>query len=218
VTARGDRTRERILDAAEQVFGERGVEAVTMRQIQVAAGQRNRSALQFHFGGRDGLLLALAERHLPRVAAIQEGLEAELVPEDRPAEPATLVEVLVRPYAEYVRAGPGARAWLRIAAEGTARPERGVDDFIDHAPSVALRTGTALYEHLSTTMPGDVAAERILGVSQVMLHLCADRARIEDAPARERGRLMLDFDAWIDNLLDMAAAAMLAPAGRRLSA
>jgi AcrR family transcriptional regulator len=218
MTARGDRTRERLLDAAEQLFGARGVEAVTLRQIQVAAGQGNRSALQFHFGGRDGLLLALAERHLPRVAAIQERLEAELVPSDGPADPVALVEVLVRPYAEYVRAGPGARAWLRIAAEGTARPEREVDDFIDHAPPVALRTGLALYEHLGATMSGEVAAERILGVSQVMLHLCADRARLEDVAEDGRGRPMLDFDTWIDNLLDMAAAAMLAPAGRRLTA
>ena len=71
MSPRGERTREQILDAAELLYGDRGVDAVSLREIRLAADQRNTSAIQFHFGGADGLLVALAERHLPLLAARQ---------------------------------------------------------------------------------------------------------------------------------------------------
>uniref|UniRef100_UPI0035C6F61D TetR family transcriptional regulator n=5 Tax=Nocardia seriolae TaxID=37332 RepID=UPI0035C6F61D len=52
--------RERIILAAEQLIAERGP-AVPLRDIAAAAGQRNNSAIQYHFGSRDGLV---RQRHL----------------------------------------------------------------------------------------------------------------------------------------------------------
>lgn len=215
-TARGERTREHILDTAERLWGERGVEGVSLREIRIAAGQRNSSALQFHFGGRDGLLVALAQRHLPQVAALQEQLYAEALAAERGRDPAALVEVLVRPLAEYQHRGPSERAWAKVCAELGARPDVAVTDVVDHAPAIALHVGTALYEHLATTMTPELAVERIVSVSAACNHLCADRARVEGAaPAGDRPvRPALAHDEWLANLLDMATAAMLAPARR----
>ena len=47
------------IDAAEALFAERGLDGVTTREILDAAGQKNQSALQYHFGSREGLILAL---------------------------------------------------------------------------------------------------------------------------------------------------------------
>lgn len=216
-TTRGTRTRERILDVAERLWSEQGVEGVSLREIRIAAGQRNSSALQFHFGGRDGLMLALTERHLPRVAALQERLYADLRAAGRQDDVAGLVEVLVRPHADYLRAGPSARAWVQVCAELVSRPEVAVADVIGHAPAVTLHVGAALHEHLTATMAAEMATERILAVTTAAHHLCADRARAEGsapapaAPVRPR----LPFEAWRANLLDMAVAAMTAPARAR---
>jgi len=65
-TARGRSTQARLLDAAETMFLERGVDNVSLSQIRIAAGQRNPSAIQFHFGDRMGLLRAVSERHMPQ--------------------------------------------------------------------------------------------------------------------------------------------------------
>jgi AcrR family transcriptional regulator len=212
-SARGERTRQRILDQAELLYGARGVAGVSLREIRIAAGQRNTSALQFHFGGVDGLVRALAERHMPAIGARQERLRAELTPPDGRARPETLVEVMVRPWADYVRQGPGARSWVRVAAELAARPERLWLEFRDRSPAVAVEVGAELLEHLTTQLGPRLGLDRLMRVNLATLHLCADRARIEDAASSSEMQV-LGHEAWATDLVDVAIAAMLAPSRR----
>lgn len=213
------RTRERLLDTAERLWGERGVEGVSLREIRIAAGQRNSSALQFHFGDREGLLLALARRHLPRVAALYQERYAAVVAAGRQDEVAALVEVLVGPNADYLRLGPSERAWIKISAQQAGSPRVAIDDIVEHAPPVALQVGAALHERLTVTMASDIVVERLISVSAACSHLCADRARLEDvleqAPELAGLRPSLPFDEWRANLFDMAVGALLAPSSRR---
>lgn len=210
-TARGQRTRERLLDAAERLWGERGVEAVSLREIRLEAGQRNSSALQFHFGDRDGLQLALAQRHLPRIAAGQERLWWALVDAGRQDELAGLVEVMVRPGAEYLGRGPSERAWTKIVAEQISRPELQLDVVAEHVPELTYRVGARLHERLTEVIAPELAVERMMSVFIACHHLSANRARQEDLAPGAAGRAMLPFDRWLANLLDMAVAAMTAP-------
>ncbi|WP_262402118.1 TetR/AcrR family transcriptional regulator [Actinomadura sp. CNU-125] len=66
-SARGDETREHVLDAAERLIAERGVTGVSLNEINGAAGQRNTAALRYHFGGRDGLVRAIMRRYGTRL-------------------------------------------------------------------------------------------------------------------------------------------------------
>ena len=45
------------------MFARDGIHQVPLKRIVETAGQRNASALHYHFGGRDGLLVAITERH-----------------------------------------------------------------------------------------------------------------------------------------------------------
>lgn len=49
-------TRERIKRAARRLFALNGVDAVAVRDIISAAGQKNVSALNYYFGSKEGLL------------------------------------------------------------------------------------------------------------------------------------------------------------------
>lgn len=51
-------TPERILQAAEQLFSERGIDGVSLREITTAAGV-NSAAAHYHFGSKDAVLEAL---------------------------------------------------------------------------------------------------------------------------------------------------------------
>jgi AcrR family transcriptional regulator len=208
VSTRGERTREQILDAAELLYGDRGVDAVSLREIRLAANQRNTSAIQFHFGGADGLLVALAERHLPLLAARQVEVRARQV-ERGAEEPADLIDVLVLPWADYVERGPSERAWVKISAAESARPERFLRDFQHHLPEVMRQTVEQLYAHLVTFLPEPVAIERLLAVSMSTVHLCADRARAIDAAAGA-ARPLIEPEVFRANLLAMDRAAAFA--------
>ena len=65
-------TRKRLVDAAERLFAERGIDEVTLLEITHAAGQLNRAALQYHFGDKAGLIRAVFERHTGEIAAHRE--------------------------------------------------------------------------------------------------------------------------------------------------
>ena len=58
--ARGDETRERIIEAAVKLFGERGFGGASTRDIAAAAGV-NAPALQYYFENKEGLYQACAE-------------------------------------------------------------------------------------------------------------------------------------------------------------
>jgi AcrR family transcriptional regulator len=51
-------TKEQILLAAERLFAERGYD-VSLREIGVSAGSSNNSAVQYHFGSKEQLAVAM---------------------------------------------------------------------------------------------------------------------------------------------------------------
>ncbi|MYD72079.1 MAG: TetR/AcrR family transcriptional regulator [Acidobacteria bacterium] len=54
-------TKERILDAAERLFGERGFASTSLRDITAGAGV-NVASVNYHFGSKEALLEAVLER------------------------------------------------------------------------------------------------------------------------------------------------------------
>jgi AcrR family transcriptional regulator len=63
-----------MLDVAEELFGSRGLNSVSLREIAAAAGQRNNSAVRYHFRDKDGLIDALMDDRIGRVEAARQAL------------------------------------------------------------------------------------------------------------------------------------------------
>jgi AcrR family transcriptional regulator len=98
VHQRGDATRLLIIQTAEQLFAERGIESVSLRDISAAAGQRNHSAAQYHFGDRAGLVAAVFTH---RMRLVNERRHAVLDLVD-PGDLRAVLDATVRPLAEVV--------------------------------------------------------------------------------------------------------------------
>src|SRR5262245_25019066 len=92
-----------IVEAAERLFAERGIEAVSLRDVNLAAGQRNHSAAQYHFGDRAGLIAAVFEA---RMTTINEHRHRLLAGLDQDDPLAALAGVLVAPLVDAVAATP----------------------------------------------------------------------------------------------------------------
>ena len=85
--SRGVATREALVETAERLFAEQGIETVSLRDVSKAAGQRNHNAAQYHFGDRAGLVAAVYDhrmrlvnerRHAMLAAAAAEGFEDDV--------------------------------------------------------------------------------------------------------------------------------------------
>ena len=104
--------RLRLLAAAEQLFATRGI-GVPNREIVVAAGQHNQSAITYHFASRQGLIDAVCEQHETPIARHRQHLIARLPgPADRTTR--QLVEAHIQPLeAEILRCSPS--YWARLS-------------------------------------------------------------------------------------------------------
>jgi AcrR family transcriptional regulator len=213
VAARGgDATREHLLDVAEQLLGERGVFNVSLREIRIAAGAGNTAAVQHYFGDRDGLIDALAARHISRIGGRQRTLWEEIVAEGQQRNPRRLVELLVRPCAEYLELGPSERAWIKIMAELASLPDLRMDEMVTFTPTAGVAAGRALHEMMTAHLPERIARERMFICTRMVVRVCSDRARLIDDPT-EKDR-QLPPDVFSENLVDMLSGALLAPAAR----
>jgi AcrR family transcriptional regulator len=208
MSARGDRTREHLLDTAEQLFAERGIAGVSLREVRLAAGARNTAAMQFHFGDRDGLFVALTERHMPRIAQIQQTRYDQTLAHVSGEDPRGLVEVLVRPVADYLTVGPSQRAWVQIMGDLASQPDLHLKEMISVTPEAGLRAGMLLHRQLTRTLPDALARERIIILAQASVHLTADHARLLDDPVTSRRHATTD--EFVTNLVDMLTAALFA--------
>jgi len=63
---RGEAARQALIDAGIELFGRRGLEGATTRDIARAAGQ-NIAAIPYYFGSKDGLYLAVAAHLLDTI-------------------------------------------------------------------------------------------------------------------------------------------------------
>jgi AcrR family transcriptional regulator len=92
--ARGDTTRDALLDAATLVFAREGFGAANLREIAQAAGI-NTALIGYHFGGKEGLYLAVFEHMTgqirqalgPVLASIDQALTEPDAPADRYLQP-----------------------------------------------------------------------------------------------------------------------------------
>ena len=199
-------TREKLLRAAEHLFARHGLD-VPIREIHKVAGQRNASAIQYHFGSKEELLAAIIERHAPSPEAMAD-VRADL--EARQKDPRSFVEAIVRRLCAYL-AEPETRDYIRFSFHLMMRSSmravlaRGSE----HHSMAAVYAETDLVRSMFPRLPERLVRERaVAGISFITLQV-AERARLIDDVPPEEGAL-LDEEEFIDNLVDMATAVLTA--------
>ena len=195
----------RMIDAAERLAAERGLAALTVQAVQDAAGQRNKSAVQYHFGGRQGLVNALVAT---RMAPTNERRTSMLL--GLGAEPSTreLVEVLVVPLIESVL-GRTPSYWARFLVQAIGDPGTGLAamEAVDDEPlQITQDRLAARLDHLPE-------GTRTLRVQSAFAYACVVLA------AHEVGALPADLDgeALTAEIVDACCGLVEAPSSNRLA-
>ena len=197
-------TREVLLRTARRMFASDGIYQVPLKRIIETAGQRNASALHYHFGGRDGLLVAITERHDVAIEQERAGMLERLEASGSLDDVRSLVEALVVPFAHELTTDEG-REYLRIVEQLV-----GLFDLWDVEVATGPTGAQRVFRHIEMELDGLTPAvrhERITLFLSLVTEALATRARRLDsdrAPA-------LDHDEFVGNLVDMCVGALLAP-------
>ena len=174
------RTREKLVDAAVELYGNRSIDAVSLREIGVAAGQKNPNVLQYHFGDRDGLLQAIVDKHAFAISDLRESyIERARKGEWAPGEAAA--RCLVMPIIDYVEVEPDGINFVKIVSQIAAVYQAGA------APSDAAGIRFPKNERLVdvfnqalAAVPNREAQRRIYLVVTNTFHSIADIYRAAD--------------------------------------
>jgi AcrR family transcriptional regulator len=116
-----DTTKARLIEAAERLFAERGIDAVSLREINRASGARNAIAVQYHFEDRAGVVKAILAKHIPDVEARRHAM-LDQYEADGSSDVRLLAAALVRPLAAKLSDGDGGPEYLQIHADLMNRP------------------------------------------------------------------------------------------------
>jgi AcrR family transcriptional regulator len=173
---KGAATRQRIILAAAALYAERGIEGVAPHEILEASGQRNASAIQYHFGSHAGLVVAILQPRSDVRDPIDDArtrLVDELAADDAPLTLAGAVRAWVLPLST-VLATPAGCDFIRVAVQ-VIRQLPLEHRVTPNQPS-DVRAHTTIMSLLGH-LPPEVAAERMGAAFTLVMELYANRAR-----------------------------------------
>ena len=202
-------TKERLFAAGERLFAREGIHRVPLREINAMAGQRNPSALHYHFGSREGLVEAILLRHQE---LIEQAMASGIDELERAGAVSIreIVAAVVRPLAGKLDS-PSGRDFLRILPQVTPSIGRNLRKGIT-APTTPQSTRVLeLLRQQMVHVPERVQRERQVGYVLILTTLLADRAHEIEA-----GRATpLDRGEFEDHLIDTIEAVLVAPSSVR---
>ncbi|BBZ26299.1 TetR family transcriptional regulator [Mycolicibacterium madagascariense] len=168
---RSERTRETLLTAAEELFAERGMYAVSNRQISEKAGQRNNAAVCYHFGTRTDLLRAIETKHRTPIESHRERVLAEL---GDSTDLHGWVGALVRPLTDHLDELGIPSYYGRFAAQAMADPSCREVLKKDALASPQLVLAMNGIIRCLPDLPKRVQFERIVMARNLLMHTCAE--------------------------------------------
>ncbi|MET0370660.1 MAG: helix-turn-helix domain-containing protein [Sphingobium sp.] len=195
-------TTDAIIEAAERLFGQQGVDGVSLREIGRAAGSSNHYAVQYHFGSKDALVRAIVARRLPNMERKRGELLSQASRDGLLNDVRALLDVLLRPVVDETDAHGDCSyaAFLINIYWRTSIPRT----WLDEAPL----TNHVIQLIMSAVpdVPGPYVGERLRLAVVMFLHMLVhlDRAKNDGVTPAQR-------IAKIDDAIAMAAGAISSP-------
>ena len=211
-------TRESILLAAERLLAERGMYAVSNRQISEAAGQGNNAAACYHFGTRTDLLRAIESKHRAPIEKLRAQMLADI---GDSTELRDWVGCLVRPLTDHLAALGNPSWYARFAAQAMADPA------YRHVVTRDALSSPMLVQALDGTtrclsgLPSRVLVERTVMVRNLLMHTCAEHeGELAEHGPQSRSSWPVAAEGLIDAIVALWQAPIhvsSAPAATRMS-
>jgi len=204
-------TREALLDAAESLFAEHGVQAASLRAITQQAGA-NLAAVHYHFGSKEGLVRAVFSR---RVGPLnQERLRRLDECEREGGGVEEVVRAFIEPVLEMRRETPeGSRQFGRLMGRSFNEPNEEVRTILTEELGPMVRRFAGALARRLPHLPEPEILWRFHFVAGAMAHTLSCGYLLErySEGACRAG----DVEEALEHLITFLAAGLRAPAVRR---
>jgi AcrR family transcriptional regulator len=198
-------TARRMLEVAERLFATHGIEQVPLRQIVVEAGQRNRSALHYHFGSREALVTQLLNYRLTHINDLRMAYLDGVAAAGKTKDVRAIVHASVSALADTIVGTPWGASYVQVLAQTMFSPSLLQAELLDrHALRGVIRSRQMLSAALPE-VPRKVMEHRLMWFNQGTVFSLADWYQ------RTRGE---HGAPPVDELADYMTAALSAPVTR----
>jgi len=204
-------TKELILDTAERLFAENGLDATSVRDITGAA-RVNLGAITYHFGTKQNLIAAMFNRHfgpfVQRTVKLIEEVEQNAGP--KPVSLEALLEALMRPMVEgSFCAGKKNIPFMRLMGRCQSEPSQEIQRLIrSYMQPVFSRFATAVHRVLPE-LPGEELFWRMQFITGAMYRALLVSSK-KDLPLPKQVK-KLDAEGLLRRLVTFSAHGMKAP-------
>lgn len=198
---RRESTRSALIEAAERLFAEQGVDSVSTRQIGTAIGALNTNVVAYHFGSKEALIEAVFHSRLPQIDQRRGEMLAELEASGTELDVPALMRVFAWPLFEQTNAeGQHTYACFLGGLERSGRI--GVRGLVIKDYPQTERLSELLKAHL----PPDLAAQHHLRI-RLAVSLIVTALQVIDRDPASRREAARDL---FENVMAMASAAFIA--------
>ncbi len=201
-------TRSQIIAAAERLFAESGIDAVSLRQINLAAGQKNSSAAHYHFGSKQALIAAIYEYRMQRVNHRREQALERITTAGKDKDVRSLIEAFVHPIVEETDMSEGGSHYIRFMAQATGHPQLDLRDIWQQQHATGLNHIVKLLQKALPGIPATIVGQRFGLAFEQLFHSLADREKLRHS---SRHPVEVDSALFVSNLVDCIAGSMSAP-------
>jgi AcrR family transcriptional regulator len=201
-------TERRLILAAERLFAERGVDAVSLRAINAAAGT-NVPSLHYHFGSKEALLEALIRERSQEVSQ-RRARQLDSLETGKKVSARGLAEAFVVPVAEM--ATSGGEAWVRFIG-GLISSGHPALSIVTHGFFDQARRFNALLRKVHPEWSDATVLFRLSQAMYLTFRVLGDIAGVQSTLAA--GGARIDHDEIVNQLIDLVTAQLGGPSPRR---
>jgi AcrR family transcriptional regulator len=207
-TSARDQTRRQLILAAERLFAASGIDGVSLRQINLEAGQKNSSAAHYHFGSKEALILSIYQYRMAHVNE-RRMMALQLIERDKKQNDLReLVGAIVYPIVEEIDADNSGRNYIGFMAQAIGHPQLDLIELWQQENSGGLEMTLKLLRSALPDVPDPIFGQRFGLAFEQIVHSLADREKLRRSA---RNSFEVDAALFVSNLVDCISGAMAAP-------
>ena len=182
-------TKEKIVDAAEQLFAEHGIESVSVRNIAAAAAV-SLSAINFHFQSKENLIKVVLARRLIPLAEVRSANLGKLLESTPKPTTRDILLAFLDPLFDMQRSSdPGERAFLRMLSRTLIFPSPEYRELLTSQLSSRLAGYVVALQKANPSLSREELTNRLDFMIGAIGHAFADSTRRLDYGAKRSASL-----------------------------